>query len=164
MELHAPAHRLLIFVISNLQSFRGTSRHAPVDVFSFLLLFVVDYFVSALLSESRRRSQYQQLHLGKILPSSKTWWFQKPFNSILLASNDVCLRPFGVWVIMTSHDRELSITKTNSTKIGPPTHSCFSFFRFAFGFWRTLMFKNGQRSTTLSRPVVFWSTPFAKYK
>ena len=127
MELHAPAHRLLIFVISNLQSFRGTSRHAPVDVFSFLLLFVVDYFVSALLLESRGRSQYQQLHLGKILPSSKTWWFQKPFNSILLTSNVVCLLPFGAWMIMTSHDRELSITKIPQ-KLDHPRIPVFPFF------------------------------------
>ena len=38
------------------------------------------------------------------------------------------------------------------------THAFHIFlFRFAFGFWRSLLFKNYQGSMTLSMPGVFWS-------
>ena len=70
----------------NLQSFRGTYHHALADVFSLLLHFVVVSYASSLLhSASRAKSLYQQLLLAKSL-LNKTWWFQKPFSSILLAS------------------------------------------------------------------------------
>ena len=70
----------------NLQSFRGTYHHALADVFSLLLHFVVVSYASSLLhSASRAKSLYQQLLLAKSL-LNKTWWFQKPFSSILPAS------------------------------------------------------------------------------
>ena len=59
--------------------FRKTSRHAPVEFFSFLLNVFVDSVVSWLRSASRGKPRSQKLHLGKIL-LNKTWWFQKPFK------------------------------------------------------------------------------------
>ena len=70
---------------THLQSFRGTSRRAPVAFFSFLLHFAVDSVFSSQRLESRGKSRYQQF-LAKIL-LHKPWWFQKTFKTIPLAVN-----------------------------------------------------------------------------
>ena len=80
-------HFTWIYLSSYLQSFRGTSRHAPVAFFSFLMHFAVDSVFSSRRLGSRGISGYEQFPAKILL--HKPWGLQRTSKTILLAGNVV---------------------------------------------------------------------------